>query len=280
MAITNFIPTVWSENLTRALEQEYIGVAHCNRDYEGEIKACGSTVKICGVGNVDILDYSKNADMSTPQSLSDTVCNLTISQARYFNFQIDDIDRAQATPKLMDAAMKVAAEGLANAADRYVYSLSTQTKHSIYRELPTDDEIMSAIFQAREKLFKAGVTDSSQIVLEVSPAVASLILKAKLNKYHDGDEIYEKGSLGSIAGCPIYVSRNIATATNESPFLYHRCLMRTRRAVAFAEQLSEIEAYRPELRFADAVKGLHLYGAKVVYPEEMVTLCLTLPTVA
>ena len=48
--------------------------------------------------------------------------------------------------------------------------------------------------------------------------------------------------------------------------------MRTKRAIAFAEQLSEIEAYRPEKRFADAVKGLHLYGVKVVYPEEMVVV--------
>jgi hypothetical protein len=57
----------------------------------------------------------------------------------------------------------------------------------------------------------------------------------------------------------------------------YKCLMRTTRAIAFAEQLSEIEAYRPEKRFADAIKGLHLYGAKVVYPNEMVTLDVCIP---
>ena len=55
----------------------------------------------------------------------------------------------------------------------------------------------------------------------------------------------------------------------------HKCIARTGRAIAFAEQLSEINAYRPEKRFADAVKGLHLYGAKVVYPNEMVTIAVT-----
>ena len=55
---------------------------------------------------------------------------------------------------------------------------------------------------------------------------------------------------------------------------YHKCLARTKRAIAFAEQLSEIDAYRPEKRFADAVKGLHLYGAKVVHPTEMILLDL------
>ncbi len=273
MAITNFIPTIWSENLTRALDQQYIGVAHCNREYEGEIKSCGSTVKICGVGNVNILDYTKNADMSLPQDLSDTVCDLTINQAKYFNFQIDDVDRAQSSPKLMEAAMHVAAQGLARDADRYVYSLYSQATHSILNDAPTTDDIIYTLLEAREMLFDAGVSDPSDVVLEVTPKVASLILKAKLITYQDGGEIMETGTLGHVVGCPIYVSPNVVNI-KETGTLYprHKCLMRTRRAVAFAEQLSEIEAYRPEKRFADAVKGLHLYGASIVYPDEFILL--------
>ena len=278
MAITNFIPTIWSENLTRSLDQEYIGVAHCNRDYEGEIKACGSTVKICGVGNVDILDYTKNSDMEMPQGLSDTVCELTIDQAKYFNFQIDDIDRAQASPKLMDAAMRVAAAGLADDADRYVYSLYKKATKQITVEDASPEQILPALMSAREMLFEAGVTDSSQIVIEVSPKVASYILRDKLNKGLDMTNAYEKGMLGNMAGCPIYISRNIAVLPTPDPLLSHKCLMRTRRAVAFAEQLSEIEAYRPEKRFADAVKGLHLYGAEIVYPDEFIVLDFTILT--
>ena len=106
MAITNFIPTVWSENLYQELDKKYIGVANCNRDFEGEIKSRGSSVKICGVGAITIGDYKKNTDMSTPQTLDDAARELHIDQAKYFNFQIDDIDRAQTQPKLMKAAMK------------------------------------------------------------------------------------------------------------------------------------------------------------------------------
>ena len=123
MAITNFIPTVWSENLYKELDKQYVAVANCNRDYEGDIKNAGSVVKICGVGSITINNYSKNIDMSNPQALSDTVRDLTINQSKYFNFQIDDIDKAQASPKLMDAAMSVAASALADMADKYVYSL-------------------------------------------------------------------------------------------------------------------------------------------------------------
>ena len=276
MAITNFIPTIWSENLARSLDQKYIGVAHCNREYEGEIKSCGSTVKICGVGAVDIRDYTKNSDMETPQGLSDTVRELVIDQAKYFNFQIDDIDRAQATPKLMEAAMKVAAEGLANDADKYVYSLYKKTAHTIYCEDVDYTTVMAPFFTAREMLFEAGVTDSSQIVIEVSPKVASIILQAKLKYYSGiGSEACEKGSLGNIVGCPIYASRNIVVTPTDDPLFSHKCLVRTRRAVAFAEQLSEIEAYRPEKRFADAVKGMHLYGANIVYPDEFIVINFT-----
>ena len=119
MAITNFIPTIWSENLYSALDKQYVAVAHCNREFEGEIKNKGSVVKICGVGSIAVDDYTKDTDMSSPQALSDTVTELNIDQAKYFNFQIDDIDKAQCTPKLMDAAMKVAASSLANEADKY-----------------------------------------------------------------------------------------------------------------------------------------------------------------
>ena len=114
MAITNFIPTIWSENLFSELDKQYIAVANCNREYEGDIREQGNTVKICGLGTITVSSYTKNANMKTPETLSDTACDLVINQAKYFNFQIDDIDRAQATPRLMDAAMKNAASALAS----------------------------------------------------------------------------------------------------------------------------------------------------------------------
>lgn len=273
MAITNFIPTIWSENLYRALDQQYIGVANCNREYEGEIRHMGSVVKICGVGEITVGDYTKDADLGTPQSLSDTVKELTIDRARYFNFQIDDVDRAQCTPKLMDAALKNAAASLCNDADKYVYSLWSDLTSSVSNDATTADTILKSIISAREKLYRAGVTDSSQVVLEVSPAIASILFNAKLNLASDNTPILENGCVGSIAGCRIYVSNNVVVE-DAGPVVYHKCFLRTRRAIAFAEQLSEIDAYRPEKRFADAVKGLHLYGAAVIYPEEAILLDL------
>lgn len=269
MAITNFIPTVWSENLYSELDKKYIAVKNCNRDFEGDIKSKGSSVKICGIGQVSVSDYTKNTDMTAPETLSDSVRTLTIDQAKYFNFQIDDVDRAQSNPKIMNEAMRVAASALANTADTYVFSLYDEAGESIHDEAVTADTIVDHIIDARTKLFAKNVSDANDIIIEVTPEIASIILKAKIDLGTDNTDALECGMLGKIGGCRIFVSNNIVKDGKQ-----HKCLARTKRAIAFAEQLSEIEAYRPEKRFADAVKGLHLYGAKVVYPAEMILLDL------
>lgn len=273
MAITNFIPTVWSENLYQELDKKYIAVANCNRDFEGEIKEKGNTVRICGIGDVAVSEYTKNANMSAPLSLSDTARDLKIDQAKYFNFQIDDIDRAQSSPKLMEVAMKNAASALANDADRYVFSLCGQAGSTIACDNTNVENIVNLIIDARTKLFTNNVADPGDIVIEVTPEIAGMILKAKVNLSTDNTDVMEAGCIGAIGGCKIFVSNNVQIIEGDTGHK-HKCLARTKRAIAFAEQLSEIDAYRPELRFADAVKGLHLYGAKVVYPNEMVLLDL------
>lgn len=198
---------------------------------------------------------------------------LVISQAKAFNFQIDDIDRAQSTPKIMDEALRLAASALANEADKYVFNqyAAISEDNTITVAETTQENILDNIFAAILKLQNNGVTED--IVLEVSPAVASIILKAKLLLATDNREAIENGCIGAIGGCKVFVSSNV-NAIASSGTTYYKCMMRTKRAIAFAEQLSEIEAYRPELRFADAVKGLMLFGAKIVYPEEIMLLNL------
>ena len=118
-----------------------------------------------------------------------------------------------------------------------------------------------------KKLLKQNVCDPGDIVIEVSPDVSNLILKSKINLATSNTEALGAGYVGSVAGCKVYVTNNVKTVEGA-----HQCYVRTKRAIAYAEQLSEVHAYRPELRFADAVKGLHLYGAKVIYPSEFVVL--------
>ncbi len=278
MAITNFIPTVWSENLYRQLDKQYIAVSNCSRAYEGDIKEKGSVVKICGLNDITVFDYSKNTNMAAPQTLSDNNRQLVINQAKYFNFQIDDIDHAQSAPGLMDLAIHNAASALANEADSYVYSLAEEALISESLQFESAQKLVNTLIDYRAALMENNVMNSEDVVIEVTPGIAAILLKGKIELSSNNQDALEAGCLGMLCGSKIYVTNNLYRE-DDGEGITHRCLMRTKRAIAFAEQLSEIEAYRPELRFADAVKGLHLYGAKVVYPQEMVCLDVYVPTV-
>ena len=278
MSVTNFIPTIWSENLLQSLNQHYVGVANCNREYEGEIKEMGSSVKICGISSMNIKNYTKNSDMDAPQDVNSFFRELVIDQTKYFNFQIDDVDRAQAIPSLMDCALKTAANELAKQADSYVFRLAENAGIQMEFSDITEENVMNSIITARQRLYSNGVMDNTEVVLEISPAIASALYKAKLSLCTNNHEILENGCIGKVAGCKVFVSNNLVTG-GEGDAEFFDCIMRTKRAIAFAEQLSEIVAYCPEKRFADAVKGLHLYGGKVIYPNEIVRLRLLLPEV-
>ncbi len=276
MAITNFIPTIWSETLYRKLNAEYVAVKNCSREFEGSILGQGSTVKILGVGDITVSDYAKNTDMAAPSALTDNARSLTINRAKAFNFLIDDVDHAQAAPGLMELAMEQAAAALADEADKYVFSLysGVTAANTVTDAAVTVDSILDDVIAAREKLLANGVGGSVPTVLEVSPEIAAILLKAKILNSTDNDGAVSNGAIGSLIGFEVYVSPNIVCGTDKS----NKCFARTKRAIAFAEQLNSVEAYRPELRFADGVKGLHLYGAKIIYTDEIVLLNLTKKT--
>ena len=273
MATKNFIPTVWSETLLQSLDKEYVGVMHCNRDFEGDIRNLGDSVIINTIGPISVFDYNPDTDMQAPEALNNSaVVTLDIDRAKAFCFQLDDVDRAQAKPGLMQAAMKEAACALAEEADKYVYSLYTQCsdENVITRGGINSDDMVDIVIEARTILMQNNVNSNTEVVLEVSPVIAAEILQAKILTGNDNDAALSNGYLGNFVGFEVYVSNNIANSDG-----YYHCFARTKRAIAFAEQLQSVEAFRPEKRFADAVKGLHLYGAEVICPNEMVVLNLS-----
>ena len=172
--------------------------------------------------------------------------------------------------------MSTAAAALARSADSYIFSMCTQANTLLRANTPTSDEIIDIFMKAITTLYDNGVSDASEIVIEVSPQVAADLIKAKIELGTNNSEAFENGQIGTLFGAKVFVSNNICTYIEESEVLYN-CMVRSKRAIAFAEQLSEIEAYRPEKRFSDAVKGLHLYGAKVIYPHELVCVEITKP---
>ncbi len=269
MAITNFIPTLWSETLYKELEKDYVGVKLCSREFEGEIRGEGDRVKICGVGPVTVFDYTKNQDMPAAEVLSDNERTLIIDQAKGFNFFIDSIDRAQSKKGLMQAAMKEASDALADVADKFVYSLTDESVTDLTNANATSISIINTLAEARRILMENNVPNSTRISLEVPPAIEQKLVLAKVLRDTDNSAALGNGYIGSFMGFDVYVSNNIEETGGS-----YRCFARTARAIAFAEQVSSVKAYEPELRHGDAVKGLHLYGAKIIYPKEIVFLNL------
>ena len=224
------------------------------------------------------MNYSKTEKLNGAQELTDMVCELKIDQAKYFNFMIDDIDRVQSTPRLMELAMQNAANALVNAADKHIFSMFNQAGVEIESNLPTADTVMDMFFQARTALMKSGVSDPDDMVYEITPEVSELLLRSAIQLSTDNNDSLKQGCIGRILGSEVFVSNNVQIDVTPSATTHH-CFARSKRAIAFAEQVSEIDAYRPEVRFADAVKGLHLYGAKAIYPNELVHMKFLFPGV-
>ena len=271
MAIKNFIPTIWSEHLIQDLSHKRVAVNNSNLAYEGEIREKGSRVQVCGLFPVTISNYEKNTEIAAPEMLEDYHNDIVIEQAKYFNFMIDDVDRAQADPKLLNLAIANASSALAREADKYIYSLYEKADQTFALRGPTPEQIVDLILDARVYFQNSGITDLNDIIIEVSPTIAAQLVKAKLKYGIDTSDTFETGCIGRICGSKVFVSPDIVL-TAEDSYECSKCFMRTKRAIGFAEQFSEIEAYRPESRFADAVKGLYLFGADVVVPTELITL--------
>lgn len=277
MAIDNFNPTIWSALLVDKLEKSLVFGAVANTDYEGEISGVGSTVKINGIDDLTIGDYVKNTDIAAPETLTGIERSLVIDQANYFNFQIDDIDQAQQTPKLMDKAMERAAYQLRDEADKYIASLHTDVAvgNTIGDDTTpialTADNVYQTLVQARGVLSKTDTPTNDRWVV-VPPDVYSLLLLDQrfTQATAQGDEVLANGRVGNAAGFTIYESNNVVEALGEFKIMFGQ-----RDAITYASQIMKMEAYRMERRFADAAKGLHVYGAKVVRPESLGVITAT-----
>lgn len=276
MAINNFIPAVWSAQLLTALRKNLVYANLCNRDYEGEISAYGDQVKINSLGDVTVGTYTKNTDMAAAETLTDAQRILLIDQAKYFNFQIDDVDKAQQKPKVMQEAMTNAAYALADKADQYVAGLYTEI--SATNTMGSDASAISIAVAAAQgvspayeklvdlaiKLDEANVQKEGRWVV-IPPWYHGLLLKD--SRFISAgtaktDEVLANGYVGRAAGFDIYTSNNVPNTSNA----LYKVIAGYSGAWSYAEQIADVEAYRPERRFADAVKGLHLYGAKVTRP--------------
>lgn len=280
MAVTTFIPELWSARLLYALEKAHVATNLVNRNYEGEISNHGDTVHINAIGAITVKSYTKNTDIDAPETLTTTDKTLVIDQAKYFNFQVDDVDKVQAAGELVDTAMGRAAYALADVSDAYLLGViaagaaAGNTIGSAAAPVAlTASNVYENIVKLKTKLDKANVPNTGRTIV-VPPDVHSLLLlddRFAKSTAAAGQEALINGLVGRIAGFDVYMSNNVktGTGTDTGKTPYFEITAQITDATTYAEQIIKTEAYRMESRFADAVKGLHVYGAKVTDGEKI-----------
>jgi hypothetical protein len=282
MAITNFIPTVWAASLLAALDGAlvYAQDGVCNRDYDGDIMGVGDKVKINSIGDVTIKAYTQNADIDAPQELTSTQQELVINQAHYFNFAVDNVERVQSKPDVLQEAMRRSAYGLRNTADLYVAGLMKDgvpvgntigTEGTPKADLGTAGVAYNYLVDLAVLLDKTDTPDFGRFVI-VPPWFHGLLLKDErfIKSGNDASaDILRNGQVGEAAGFRILKSNN---TPKTSPTAGFKVIAGHSVATSYVESVLEVEAFRPERRFADAVKGLHVYGAKVVRANSLAML--------
>lgn len=255
MAVVNFIQTIWSKKIQDAIELKCKLVNNCLREYEGDAKYA-STVKILGVGEPTIKPYDKNVGIE-PEAMSDEGQDLPIDQANAFAFLVDDIDKAQSVPGLDSEYQRKAVHGLAVARDTYVATLIKGATNFVTAKDNTAEGIKAAIDDAIVALRERNFDEEG--VIELDPKSYNAFKNNLITLSTDNPDYIKRGIVGMYDNFEVAMHNNMAKDET-----YYYCDVRGKKAVAFAGQINEVEAFRHATKFADVVRGLDTFGAKVI----------------
>ena len=289
MSVANFIPQVWVAALISALRKKlvYAGPMIVNRDYEGEISEAGDTVRVTSIGRPTVSNYVPNVTSIVPEKLNTAQRTMVIDQSKYWAFSIDDVDKRQVRGDLITPAMSEAAYALADLVDQYVAAFYTsipsgQVLPDVTTFGSTDDDMGKKAYRVlvdlRTVMGEKNIPTEGRYVVVPEWFHSLLLLNPNFinsEKYgQNGNAPLLNGEVGRAAGFNILVSNNNPQPTGSTNFIQAG----VNGAISFAEQLNKTEAYRPESSFSDAVKGLALYGGKVMRPDLLAGVEVTRPS--
>ncbi|GAB6937082.1 hypothetical protein ACQP60_18920 [Isoptericola variabilis] len=274
MAIDNFIPEIWAADMLTSFREQTVAASLANRNYEGDASK-GNTVHITSAVDVSIFDYSigegnggttaaPKPRTTQPEATSDTGQELLIDQEKNFDFYVDDIDRRQAAGT-MDAYTQSAAEGLAEDADKFILATAaTGAGIGLSGAAPTTGDAAFNIIRDLRKSMNQAKVPKTQRVLLCNSEFDALLVDAG-SKITSVDTSGSPAGLrdavvGRILGFETYTSENLPVI--DEPF----ALAFYRPALAYVNQIEKTEAMRANDRIADRLRGLHVYGAKVIRP--------------
>lgn len=262
MAITNFIPELWSAALLEVWWSEVVFANLVNREYEG-IATRGNTVHITGIVAPQVHDYKANNRTTSADEVSDTGVDLLIDQEKSTDFYVDDIDAAQAAGSL-SAYADAAGQALVEDSDKFLANLAVANGTSLAGTLPTTgDEAFDLVGDARKALNKVNAPSGNRVFI-CNAEFEGLLLKAssKLTAYDTSGDTngLRNATVGMVLGFRVVTSNNLPAIN------YPQFIAFDKRSIAYVSQIDQVEGMRAQDKFADRIRALHVYGGKVVRP--------------
>ncbi len=286
------VPNFWSATLLEDLKKELVFGSLTNSQYIGEVRY-GQSVKVFNVSGAAITDYNPVDGFGTgtpSRAAAQQVTTLTIDKAKAFQFFIEDLEARAVLVDLMSAIMRETTYSLRDTVDRYIAGLFESDAEKFAKVDGTSNEkgvdlsssytFYDLLVDVDTRLNKNNVPRSGRWIV-VPPELRALLLKDnRFISNASSPQAYASllnGEIGQAAGFTIKTSNNIPSLSGGLNG-YIRFYAGTNEALAFAYDIEKIETYRPENRFADAVKGLFVYGGEVIRPVCVYKVAVKLPT--
>lgn len=266
----NFIPEVFSKLLQAKFYKKSILPEISNTDYEGEISGQGDKVVIRTVPAVTINDYSGTI---TTQELTTAKVEMLIDKSKYYSFKVDDVLAAQADINLLEGASTDAAEGMRIAVETDVLAGAVTGATTIGAQTTiTAANILTNILTMSKQLDELNIPEEGRFIV-LSPEFISLLKQSELRQAYltgDGTSPLRNGLVGMVDRFKVFQSNMVYTAAAGADAGYTHVLAGHPKALSFASQFTNTETVRMESTFGDQVRGLKVYGSKVVTPDALV----------
>jgi hypothetical protein len=287
----NFIPEIWSGKLIENFYDATVLSAISNTDYEGEIRQMGDTVNIRTTPELTIKTYVKGQTLSV-ENPDKAKLQLVIDKGEYFAAVEDDVDQVQSDINLMDTWTKDASERMKIKIDQRVLSdllpdVSASNKGATAGRISgdinlgvtgtpvavTSSNVIDLIVNMGTVLDEANAPESDRFLV-IPAKMAGYIKRSDLKDASitgDNTSPMRNGRIGMIDRFTIYMSHNLNKSGSEFSIIGGH-----KMGFTFASQMTNMETIRSETTFGNIVRGLQVYGYKVVKPEALSTAIITL----
>jgi len=292
-----FLPSVFSKKVLNFFRKASVVEAITNTDYSGEISGYGDSVKIIKEPTITVYQYERGANV-TKTALTDAETTLIVDVANAFKFIVDDIETAMSHVNFKEVASSSAAYALRDAFDAGVIATmfagvsASSPNHILGSDSATD--LAAGTFDGTGNL-DVGFGTSEHDPLDVMAHMARLLDEQNIPEegrwflappsfyeqlsqasskllsvdYNAGQGSIRNGlvSSGKLRGFDMYKSNNIAATTNAAG----KILAGHVSSTATAQTITSTEVIRDPDSFGDICRGLHVYGAKVLRDEALVS---------